>query len=184
MTQALYFIVKTLTQLVLLLYLLRLWLPLVRADFRNPVAQGILRLTSPLIIPIRRFVPSVGRLDTAVVLVVYLIQFLVLMLLMTITQQELGTLNIALLAVLELCILSLNLFFFAIMIRIILSWIAPNTYNPVSAIASNLAEPVLSPFRRLVPSLGGLDISPIFAIVMLKATEIYLQSLAPYLLHL
>jgi YggT family protein len=181
MTQALYFIVKTLAQLVLLLYLLRLWLPLVHADFRNPVAQGVLRLTSPLIIPVRRFVPSVGRLDTAVILVVYLIQFLVLMLLMTIAQREIIPLHLALHSALELCMLSLNLFFFAIMIRIILSWIAPNTYNPVSAIASNLAEPVLRPFRRLIPSLGGLDISPIFAIVMLKASEIYLQSLIPYI---
>ena len=184
MTQALYFIVKTLTQLVLLLYLLRLWLPLVHADFRNPVAQGVLRLTSPLIIPVRRFVPSIGRLDTAAFLVTYIIQFLVLMLLMTIRQQDLAALNFALLSVLELCILSLNLFFFAIMIRIILSWIAPNTYNPVSAIAASLAEPVLRPFRNLIPAMGGLDISPIFAIVMLKATEIYLQSLAPYVLTL
>jgi len=184
MTQALYFIVKTLTQLVLLLYILRLWLPLVHADFRNPVAQGILRLTAPLIIPVRRFVPAIGRLDTAVVLVVYAMQFLVLILLMTIAKQDAGSLNIAILTALELCLLSLNLFFFAIMIRIILSWIAPNTYNPVSAIAANLAEPVLRPFRRLIPSIGGLDISPIFAIVMLKATEIYLQSLTPYIMRI
>jgi len=184
MTQALYFIVKTLSQLVLLLYLLRLWLPLVQADFRNPVAQGVLRLTSPLIIPVRRFVPSIGRLDTAVILVVYLIQFIILILLMTIAQREIIALHLALRSVLELCMLSLNLFFFAIMIRIILSWIAPNTYNPVSAIAANLAEPVLRPFRRLIPSMGGLDISPIFAIVMLKATEIYLQSLTPYIMRM
>jgi YggT family protein len=181
MTQALYFIVKTLSQLVLLLYLLRLWLPLVHADFRNPIAQGVLRLTSPLIVPVRRFVPSVGRLDTAVILVVYLIQVLILILLMTIAQREIIALHLALRSVLELCMLSLNLFFFAIMIRIILSWIAPNTYNPVSAIASNLAEPILRPFRGLIPALGGLDLSPIFAIVMLKASEIYLQSLIPYI---
>lgn len=181
MTQALYFIVKSLTQLVLLVFLLRLWLPLVHADFRNPVAQGILRLTSPLIIPVRRLVPSIGRLDTAAFLVTYAIQYAIVLLLMFIEQRVAGPVSVALISMLDLCSLSLNLFFFAILIRIILSWVAPNTYNPVAAIASTMAEPVLRPFRRLIPPIGGLDISPIFAIVLLQATVIYLQTLRPAL---
>ena len=62
MSQALYFIIKTLTQLYLLVLLLRFWLPMLGADFRNPLAQGILRITSPLVVPVRRFVSSIGRL--------------------------------------------------------------------------------------------------------------------------
>jgi YggT family protein len=179
MTQALYFIVKTLAQLYLLLYLLRFWLPWVKADFRNPIAQAILRFTSPLIIPIRRFIPSVGRLDTATVIVTFAMQFLILFVLLKIVggRTEAGT--IALMTLLELCILSLNLFFFAILIRIILSWISPQAYNPIGAIAGAIAEPVLRPFRRVIPAIGGLDISPIFAIVLLQAGVIYLQSLKP-----
>jgi len=179
MTQALYFIVKALTQLFLLLYLLRFWLPLVQADFRNPVAQGVLRLTSPLIIPVRRFVPSIGKIDTAVILVTYAIQYLVVLVLLLIGQRMAGPLLIAITSVLELCILSFNLFFFAILIKIILSWVAPQGYNPIGAIAGSMAEPVLSPFRRLIPPIGGLDVSPILAIVLLKAAEIYLQTLKP-----
>ena len=68
MTQALYFIVSTIAQLVLLLFLLRFWMPLLRVDFRNPLAQGILRITSPVIVPVRRLLPPVGRVDTATVL--------------------------------------------------------------------------------------------------------------------
>lgn len=180
MTQALYFIVNTLAQLVLLLFLLRFWLPWVRADFRNPVAQGILRFTSPLVLPVRRVVPPVGRLDTATVLVTFVIQFLVLVLLLVIAQERAGAGAIAVMSLLQLAALSLNLFFFAIIIRIILSWVAPHTYNPIGEVAGALAEPVLRPFRRVVPSIGGLDISPIFAIVLLKAAEIFLQSLRPY----
>lgn len=180
MTQALYFIVNTLAQLVLLLFLLRFWLPWVRADFRNPIAQGVLRFTSPLILPVRRVVPPVGRLDTATVLVTYVIQYLVLVLLLVIAQGRAGAGSIAIMALLQLAALSLNLFFFAIIIRIILSWVAPNTYNPISAVAGALAEPVLRPFRRVIPPIGGLDVSPVFAIIILKAVEIFLQSLRPY----
>jgi len=179
MTQAIYFIIDTLTQLVLLLFLLRFWLPLLRADFRNPIAQGILRFTSPLVLPVRRVVPPIGRVDTATVLVTFVIQYLVLVMLFVIAGIRPGAGALTLMSLLKLSTLSLNLFFFAILIRIILSWVAPHTYNPISAMAGSLADPVLRPFRRFIPPIGGLDVSPIFAIVILKAAEILLQSMRP-----
>ncbi|MDX1480875.1 MAG: YggT family protein [Woeseiaceae bacterium] len=179
MTQALYFVVKTLAQLYLILYLLRFWLPWVQADFRNPIAQAVLRFTSPLVIPVRRFVPSFGRLDTATVLVTFVMEFAILFVLSKIVGANPGAAVIAYLTLLELCILSLNLFFFAILIRVILSWIAPQSYNPIAALAGSIAEPVLRPFQRLVPPIGGLDISPILAIVLIQAVVIYLQTLKP-----
>lgn len=179
MTQAIYFIVKTLAQLYLLLLLLRFWLPWLRADFRNPVAQGILRFTSPLIVPLRRFVPSIRRLDTATVLVAFVIQFLTLLLLLAITDRLVDPLRVAVTAVVELVILSLNLFFFAILIRVILSWVAPNNYNPITALLTTLSEPVLRPFRRTIPTIGGLDISPVFALVLIQALVIFLHTLKP-----
>jgi YggT family protein len=69
--------------------------------------------------------------------------------------------------------------FFVILVRIVLSWVAPNSYNPMVAMLNTIAEPILRPFRRMIPSIGGLDISPIFAIVLLKAGEIILQSYKP-----
>lgn len=179
MTQALYFIVKTLAQLYLLLLLLRFWLPWLRADFRNPVAQGILRFTSPLIVPLRRFLPSVGRLDTATVLVAFIVQFVTVLVLLAIARRSADAPTVALVSIIELAILSLNLFFFAVLIRIILSWIAPGNYNPITALLTTLSEPILRPFRRVIPSIGGLDISPIFAIVLLQAGVILLQSIKP-----
>ncbi|MDX1404767.1 MAG: YggT family protein [Woeseiaceae bacterium] len=179
MTQALYFIVKTLAQLYLLLLLLRFWLPLLRADFRNPIAQGILRFTSPLIVPVRRIVPPIGRLDTSTILVAYVLEFLLVLLLLAIRGLSVATLPIAITALFELAILSLNLFFFVILIKIILSWVAPNNYNPITVLLSTMSEPVLRPFRRIIPAIGGLDISPIFAIILLKAVEIVLQTYKP-----
>lgn len=179
MPEAIYFIVRTLTQLFLLLLLLRFWLPWLRADFRNPVAQGILRITSPLVIPIRRLLPSIGRLDTATILLTFVVQFLAVVLLLAILNRMADPFTIALVSVLELAILSLNLFFFVILIRIILSWISPNNYNPVTALLTTISEPILRPFRRLIPPVGGLDISPIFAIVLLQAVVIFLRTLKP-----
>ena len=176
MTQALYFIVKTLAQLYLLLLLLRFWLPIMRADFRNPIASGILRFTSPLVIPVRRIIPPIGRLDTSTILVAYILEFLLILALLALRGLRVETLPIAITAILELAILSLNLFFFVILIKIILSWVAPQNYNPMTVLLNTMAEPVLRPFRRIVPAVGGFDVSPIFAIVLLKAAEIVLQS--------
>jgi YggT family protein len=179
MTQALYFIVKTLAQLYLLLLLLRFWLPIMRADFRNPIANGILRITSPLVIPLRRIIPPIGRLDTSTILVAYILEFLLILALLALRGLRVETLPIAITAILELAILSLNLFFFVILIKIILSWVAPQNYNPMTVLLNTMAEPVLRPFRRIVPAVGGFDVSPIFAIVLLKAAEIVLQSYRP-----
>ena len=180
MTQALYYVVKTLAQLYLLLYLLRFWLPWVGADFRNPVAQAILRFTSPIIVPLRRFIPPIGRLDTANVLVLFAMQYGILFVLMLIVNQTLPPIVIAQLAALELCVLSLWMFLFAIFISILMSWISPGAYNPIAAIAGTLAEPILRPFRRLIPPLGGIDLSPILAIVLVRASIIVLESYVPF----
>jgi YggT family protein len=179
MTQALYFIVKTLTQLFLLLLLLRFWLPWLRADFRNPIAQGILRFTSPLIIPVRRVLPSVGRLDTATILVAFVLEFLTIFALLAIFGQKVEPIYVVWTAALELVILSLNLFFFAIIVKIVLSWVSPQSHSPITALVNTIAEPVLAPFRRIIPTAGGLDISPIFAVILLQASVIFLQSLKP-----
>ena len=176
---AIVFIVNAVTSLYLLVLLLRFWMPWLRADFRNPLAQGILRLTSPIVIPVRRVVPSFGRLDTATVLVAFIIQYLSVLLLLLIMGQAADIPVIALTAIVKLVVLSINLFVYAIFIRIILSWISQGGYNPATAIIATLTEPVLRPFRRLIPPLGGFDISPIFAIILLLAATIVVNGFNP-----
>jgi len=166
---ALVFVVNALTSLCLLVLLLRFWLPWLHADFRNPLAQGILKLTSPIVVPVRRIIPSFGRLDTATVLVAFVIQYLAILLILLILSSSAEFSVIATTTVVKLLSLSVNLFTFAIIVRIILSWISPGQYNPATAIIATLTDPVLRPFRRLIPPLGGFDISPIFAIISLGA---------------
>lgn len=179
MKPALIFVVSTFAQLYLLVMLLRFWLPWLNADFRNPIAQGILRLTSPLVIPVRRVVPPIGRLDTATVIVAFVLQYLTILAILAIIGDVKGMVPIAITSLIDLLILTLRLFTFAIFIHIILSWIAPGTYNPATAFISMLVDPVLRPFRRYIPPLGGLDISPIFAIILMQACSIFAGTLRP-----
>lgn len=178
-TDAIVFIVNAITSLYLLVLLLRFWLPWLHADFRNPLAQGILKLTSPLVVPLRRLVPSFGRLDTSTILVAFAIQYLTVLLLLLIRGATAGISPIAVTAIVKLAVLSINLFVYAIFIRIILSWIAPGQYSPATAIISTLTEPVLRPFRRVIPAIGGFDISPLFAIILLVALTIVVNGLKP-----
>ena len=176
---AITFIIDAIARLYILVLLLRLLLPWVGADFRNPLAQAILKLTSPLVVPLRRILPPVGRLDTATVLAAYVIQFLTIVVVVVINGGNPRVLPVAIAAVIELVILTINLFVFAILIRVILSWVSPGTYNPATALITSLTEPVLRPFRRAIPPMGGLDLSPLFAMILLVALTILLGGLRP-----
>jgi len=178
-SSAIVFIINAITSLYLLVLLLRFWMPWLSADFRNPLAQGILRFTSPVVIPVRRIVPSFGRLDSATVLVAFIIQYLTVLLLLLIIGHTAGFAEIALTSIVKLVVLSINLFIYAIFIRIILSWISQGAYNPATAIITTLTEPVLRPFRRIIPAIGGFDISPIFAIILLIAATIVVNGFKP-----
>lgn len=190
--KALEFIIYSIVQLYLLVLLLRFWLPWLRADFRNPVAQGILKLTSPLIVPLRRVIPSVGRLDTATVLAAIVIQAFLIWLLLALpdTANDRGLvpnlpgaaaapIPILTTAIVDLALLSLRLFMFAIFIYVIMSWIAPGSYNPATAIVSTLVLPILRPFSSLLPKPGGIDISPVIVIILLQATIILVGDMRP-----
>ena len=176
---AIVFVVDAFAQLFLFVLLLRFWLPWLGADFRNPLAQAILKLTSPLVIPVRRVVPPIGRMDTATVLVAFVIQYLTILVLLLIVGRMEGIAAIAVTSIVNLVLLSLRLFIFAIIIRVILSWVAPQGYNPALAIIHTLTDRLLRPFRRVIPTLGGLDLSPLFAIILLTALTIIVAGFKP-----
>jgi YggT family protein len=124
-----------------------------------------LKLTSPVVVPLRRVVPSFGRLDTATILVAFVVQYINILLVLFIVGFSASFSLIATTALVKLALLSLNLFMFAIIIRIIMSWISPGQHNPATAIITTLTEPILGPVRRMIPPMGGFDISPIFVII-------------------
>jgi YggT family protein len=178
-TQALVFVVNAVAQLYVFVLLLRILLPWLGADYRNPITQAILKITSPVVVPLRRIIPPVGRVDTATVLVAFIIQYLLIMLILLIFGKSATIGTIALTAIVDLVLLMLRLFVFAIIIRVILSWISPGGYNPALAIIHALTDRVLLPFRRIIPPLGGLDLSPLVAIILITAVTIVVAGFKP-----
>lgn len=178
-TSALSYVISAISSIILAILLLRLMLPLLRADFRNPIAQAILKITSPAVIPVRRIIPSVGRVDTATILLAFIIQVLALWLIFKMMGFDPTFSYLAFEAAKKLVVLSIQIFVFAIFIRIIISWIAPGQYTPISAIVGTISEPVLSPLRRIIPPLGGFDISPLLAIIALTALTIVIGGIPP-----
>lgn len=174
---ALIFIIDTLMSLALIVVLLRLLLQLVRADFRNSVAQGIVRVTNPLILPMRRVLPPMGKVDTASVVAVLLIAIIKVALVFGLRGLGLPAADLWLRVVaLEIARTTLWTYFYAIFLYALLSLIAPGGYSPLQSLLTSLCEPVLRPFRRLIPAISGIDLSPLWAGITIQALLILLRT--------
>ena len=171
--EALIYIVQTLGSLYLLIVLLRFILQLVRADFYNPLSQFTVKATQPLLKPLRRIIPGFGGLDLASLALAILVQLVLMVLVILIAGANPAAVGLQLLvwAIIAVTSLFLKIFFFAMIISVILSWVAPGSYNPGAQLVNQICEPLLAPFRRLLPNLGGLDISPIFAFIALNLLD-------------
>ena len=173
---ALSYIIGQLISLALLVVLLRLLLQWVRADFRNPIARGLVNVSNPVVVPLRRLLPAIGRIDTALVLlVVALVMFKSAVVLMLGGASLPTPLQWLVLSARELARSLLWIYFFAIFLYALLSLIAPGTYSPAQALLVSLCEPVLRPLRRLIPPLGGLDLSPLWAGILIQAALILIR---------
>ncbi len=172
-TEALIYIIQTLGSLYLLIVLLRFILQLVRADFYNPLSQFALKATQPLLKPLRRIIPGLGGLDLASLVLAILVQLLLMVVIILIAGANPLSAGPQLLvwAIIAVTSLFLKIFFFAMIISVILSWVAPGSYNPGAQLVNQICEPLLAPFRKLIPNMGGLDISPIFAFMALHLLD-------------
>ena len=165
---ALIYLVSTITDLYVTAIMLRLLLQWVRADFYNPLSQFLVKVTNPVVIPARRIIPSIGKLDTASVVVMLLLELLQLTIIGLISQTEFPFQFLLLFAMRKLLVTLLLTYFVLIIARVIVSWIANQTRHPIIPLIYQLTEPVLRPFSKLVPPLGGIDLSPLFALIALR----------------
>ncbi|MGE8503954.1 YggT family protein [Ectopseudomonas oleovorans] len=171
--EALIYIIQTLGSLYLLIVLLRFILQLVRADFYNPLSQFIVKATQPLLTPLRRIIPGFAGLDLASLILAILVQLVLMIVTLTLMGYNVGGFILQLLvwSLIGVTSLFLKVFFFALIISVILSWVAPGSYNPGAQLVNQICEPLLAPFRKLLPNLGGLDISPIFAFITINLID-------------
>jgi YggT family protein len=173
---ALYFLVDSVLTFAVYAFLLRVLLQLVRADFRNPLAQAILALTNWLVLPLRRVLPPVGRFDTASFVALLVVQLAATQILFRLRTGTLFPfLPLAEAALRALALSTLLLFTVLIFIYALLSFVAPGVRSPATGLLAALCEPVLRPLRQVLPVVGGIDFSPLVAIVGLTALRILIH---------
>ena len=166
------YVLQTLGSLYLLIVLLRFVLQLVRANFYNPLCQFVVKATQPLLKPLRRIIPSLFGLDMSSLVLAILVQLALMALTLLLTYGTMGNfLQLLVWALIGVTALFLKIFFFALIISVILSWVAPGSHNPGAELVNQICEPALAPFRKILPNLGGLDISPILAFMVLKLLD-------------
>lgn len=173
LTEALIYILQTLGQLYLMVALLRFIAQLVRADFYNPLCQFTVKATQPLLAPLRRIIPSVAGIDLAGLVLVLLLQFVLIAVVLSLAGVSVVQILPSVLAwtFISVASLFLKIFFYALIISVILSWVAPGSSNPGAQLTYQICEPLLAQIRKLLPDLGGIDISPIFAFIAINLIE-------------
>ena len=173
------YLLQTALSLLLFLLLLHFLLQLVRADFYNPISQMLIKITHPVLRPVRLLTPRLRGIDTAVLLSLLLIQMASIAAILAVNGQSLPNVFLLLVwAILGIAALTVQFYFFAILAIIILSWIAPGTSHPAARLLYQLTAPVMAPFRGLLPPMGGLDLSPILMFIAINIVQIMLRHLA------
>lgn len=174
---ALQFLIATAFGLYILAVMLRFLLQTVRADFYNPVSQFLVKATNPPLLPLRRVIPGWGGVDFAAVVLLLALQMLEIGLLAAVDPRPVAVPalpGLVVLSLAELLRLLLNVFFFSILIEVVLSWVNPGAYNPAVQLVHQLNAPLMRPARRILPAMGGLDLSPILVLIALQLGKILL----------
>jgi len=173
-TNPVIFLVQVLFGAYIMIVMLRFLLQLSLADFYNPISQFIVKLTSPVLKPLRRLIPGLGGIDLASVVLMWVLKALELGIVVALKGVSLNPLLAFAWAIPDLVQLCINVFLFSILIQVIFSWVNPGAYNPVNAIISYLTDPIMRPVRRVIPPIGGLDLSPMVAMIGLYMLQMLL----------
>lgn len=177
MLDALIFIVRTLADVYLLTFLLRFIMQWARTNYYNPLSQLVFKVTNPLVVPARRLLPSVAGLDVPTLIVLVVLEIAVTFVLLRLTGFSLPIPRLLFYSLLRLISLALWFYIGALIIYAILSWFGGPSRNPMAVLLGELVEPVLRPARRMLPPIGGFDLSVLLVIVLLEAMSIIVSSL-------
>lgn len=173
-TDPVVFLIRTLFGLYIAVVTIRFLLQWAHADFYNPISQFIVRVTSPVLRPLRQYIPGYGGLDLASIVLAWGLKSIELALiagLLGYSGSLLGAVAWSIPALVELVI---DIFLFAILIRVILSWVNPDPYNPAMALLGRLTDPIMVPAQRLLPPISGIDLSPMLVMVGLVLIQMLL----------
>ena len=175
--QATIFLVELFFDIFILALFLRYLFTTVRADSLNPLSSLIIKITNPLLKPLRRTIPGYLGIDWSSVLALFLVQAIEITLIALIVNGVIPPLSgLIILTIGYLLRMILYIFLFVILIQVIISWINPNAYSPITTIMHQISEPILKPVRQLIPPAGGLDFSPLIVLVVINLLMILVIS--------
>ncbi len=158
--------------------LLRFLLQLARADFYNPISQFAVKATNPLLRPLRRFIPGWGGIDGAALVLAVIIQAITFFLILFALNGGVPSINpLTLLSwsILNVLDLIVKIYFWSVIAVVVVSWIAPQSNHPAIQLVAQITEPVMRPVRSVMPSLGGLDLSPIIVFLILNVISVVID---------
>lgn len=173
------YVLQTLGSLYLAVVVLRFLLQIARADFYNPISQTMVKVSNPLLLPLRKIIPGIFGLDMACVVLAIVLHWLLIE--ASAMVAGIGFINpfhVITWSVVGLFGMVLSIYKWGLLISIVLSWLAPQNPNPAVLLLNQLVAPILRPFRRIMPDLGGLDLSPLLAFMMLHIAGIVLATVA------
>jgi YggT family protein len=179
LTDPIIFIIDSLASLYILAVLLRFLLQWTGASFYNPIAQFLLRITHPPLRIMRRFVPPIGKIDTSSLLLVLILQILANFTILILKGVSINIGALTILSIADLISLLINIFIFAVFARALLSWINPGLYDATASILISLTEPLLDICRKVIPDVGGIDLSPISPIAALLFLQLVKMVILP-----
>lgn len=160
--------------------LLRFLLQLARADFYNPISQFVVKATNPPLRPLRRIIPGWGGIDGAALVLAIIIQAITLFLIVIALNSGIPSINpltVLVWAVLNVASLIVKIYFWSVIAVVVVSWIAPQSGHPAIQLVAQITEPVMRPVRNIMPSMGGLDLSPIVVFLILNVLDVVLNQM-------
>ncbi|RKQ95820.1 YggT family protein [Kushneria sinocarnis] len=165
-------LINTLINLYLFVLMLRFLLHASKADYYNPISQGVVKATSPLVAPVQKVLRPMGPVDIATLVVGLIIKALGIVLVLWIVGYGFPPLvNLLLAALAGVANAILKIYFFALIIMIILSWVAPRASHPGALLVMQITEPIMAPVRRIIPPLGMIDLSPIVVFLLINVID-------------
>ncbi|MDD5274935.1 MAG: YggT family protein [Methylovulum sp.] len=171
LTNPIILVIDSLFSLYILAVLLRFLLQWCGAAFYNPISQFLVKVTHPPLRILRRFVPPMGKIDTSSLVLVLALQMLADFSILILQGVTINIGALALLSLTDLVALFINIFVFAVFARALLSWTNPGAFDSVSSILASLTEPLLDTCRKFIPDLGGIDLSPLAALLLLQLAK-------------
>ncbi len=173
-TNAGVYLIQTFFGIYFILIMLRFLMQVCRVDYYNPLCQGIVKITDPAIKPLRRVLPTVRGVDFATLTVAFVVQLIAVILVMLIVGGYPFLPEYIAWVFLGMFSIIFDIYFFALLIMVISSWIAPYSNHPVLSLINQLTEPLCTPARKLLPPMGGIDFSIILVFVFIALIDNYL----------